>query len=368
MTKHSLSSDELLRYSRQINLKEIGLSGQEKLKNARVLCVGLGGLGSSLLLHLAAAGIGRLGLVDADSIELSNLQRQILYRLPHVSYSKTASALEQILALNPTIQVDAYYEKLTEKNATQLITQYDIVADCSDNFYTNYLLHDVCFRQKKPYVYASISQFQGYCGLFNGKEGPCLRCVFPTPPAPKLIPSCDEGGVLGVVPGILGTIQATEIIKWVLEIGDLLEKRLLIVDLLKMTFKKIELFQNPDCQLCLHPQPSHKLIYPSPPQHCLNLASYSITSEDMFRILKDQTVTLIDVRSPEEHEAQNIGGKLLPLSELSARLNELDPGHTIILYCHSEPRSIVALGILLEEGFSSLRYLSGGISGLFKEL
>lgn len=368
MTNHSLSSDELLRYSRQINLKEIGLSGQERLKNARVLCVGLGGLGSSLLLYLAAAGVGRLGLVDADAIELSNLQRQVLYRLPHVSYSKTASACEQILALNPNIQVDAYYEKLTEKNANQLITQYDIVADCSDNFYTNYLLHDVSFTQRKPYVYASISQFQGYCCLFNGNDGPCLRCLFPTPPDPKLIPSCDEGGVLGVVPGVLGTIQATEIIKWILGIGDLLEKRLLIVDLLKMTFRKIELFQNPDCQLCLHHQPLHKLIYPSTSQHCLNLASYSITSEDMFRFLKDHTVTLIDVRSPEEHEAQNIGGKLLPLSELSGRLNELDPGHAIILYCHSDPRSIVALGILLEAGFSSVRYLLGGISGLFKEL
>jgi molybdopterin/thiamine biosynthesis adenylyltransferase/rhodanese-related sulfurtransferase len=364
MINHSFSSDELLRYSRQINLKEIGLSGQERLKNARVLCVGLGGLGSSLLLYLAAAGVGRLGLVDADTIEISNLQRQVLYRLTQVSNSKTASALEQILALNPNIQVDTYYEQLTEKNATQLIAQYDIVADCSDNFYTNYLIHDVCFTQNKPYVYASISQFQGYCCLFNGNEGPCLRCLFPNPPDPKLIPSCDGGGVLGVVPGILGTIQATEIIKWILKIGHLLEKRLLMVDLLKMTFRDIRLSQNPDCQLCIHHQPLHKLAYPSIPQSCLNLENYSITLVDMLGLLKHHTVTLIDVRSVEEHRVKNIGGKLVPLSELPGRLNELNPDHTIILYCHSGRRSTLGLNILLEAGFSSIRYLINGISEL----
>lgn len=360
MINPPLSSDELDRYSQQIKLREIGLSGQEKLKNARVLCVGLGGLGSSLLLYLAAAGVGRLGLVDADTIELSNLQRQVLYRFPQVSLAKTASAAEQILALNSDIQVDTYYEKFTEKNATPLINQYDIVADGSDNFLTNYLIHDVCFKQQKPYVYASASKFQGYCSLFRGNEGPCLRCLFPTPPDPKLIPSCEAGGVLGVVPGLLGTIQATEIIKWIVEIGDLLEKRLLMVDLLKMTFKEIQLFQNPDCPLCIHQQPLDKLTYPS------TLESYSITSEDMLRLLKHPTVTLIDVRSAEEHQAKNIGGKLLPLSELPGRLKELNPHHTLILYCHSGRRSILALNILLEAGFSSVKYLINGIRGLTK--
>jgi molybdopterin/thiamine biosynthesis adenylyltransferase/rhodanese-related sulfurtransferase len=367
MIRHSFSPDELLRYSRQINLKEIGLSGQEKIKNARVLCVGLGGLGSSLLLYLAAAGVGRLGLVDADILELSNLQRQVLYRLSHVSLSKTASALEQILALNSDIQVDSYYEKLTEKNANQLISQYDIVADCSDNFYTNYLIHDVCFKQRKPYVYASVSQFQGYCSLFNGNEGPCLRCVFPAVVDTKLTPTCDTGGVLGIVPGLLGTIQATEIMKWVLQIGHLLEKRLLMIDLLKMTFREIQLVQNSECQLCIHHQPLHELTYPSTPQHHLNLESHSITPGDMLRLLQHQTVTLIDVRSAKEHEAQNIGGKILPLAELPTRLNELNPHHTIILYCHSGKRSIVALNILLAAGFSSVQYLKDGISGLFHQ-
>lgn len=243
------SSDELIRYSRQISLKTIGLSGQEKLKNAKVLCIGLGGLGSPLLLYLAAAGVGRLGLVDGDRVELSNLQRQVLYRLSQVSLSKTASASERILDLNPAIQVHTYNERLTEANAAEFISQYDIVADCSDNFQTNYLIHDVCFMQRKPYVYASVSQFQGYCSFFSGNEGPCLRCVFPATFDSKFIPTCDAGGIVGVVPGLLGTIQATEIIKWIVGEGQVLEKRLLMIDLLKMTFKEIQLFQAPDC-LC----------------------------------------------------------------------------------------------------------------------
>jgi adenylyltransferase/sulfurtransferase len=363
MVDHSLSSDELLRYSRQINLMELGVSGQEKLKNARVLCVGLGGLGSSLLLYLAASGIGRIGLVDFDTIELSNLQRQVLYRQANVTFSKATAAAAQILALNSTIQVDAYNEQLTEKNAVQLISQYDIVADCSDNFYTNYLIHDVCFLQKKPYVYASVSQFQGYCSLFHGKAGPCLRCLFPTPPDPKLIPSCNIGGVLGVVPGLLGTIQATEIIKWLVGIGRSLENRLLIADLLQMTFREILLVQNPGCQLCLQNQPVHKLHYPSRSSHCFTRAHYSITPKEMQRLLKNRLVTLVDVRSTEEHEAHNIGGKLIPLPELTERINELNSKHVIILYCQSGQRSVMALNILLEAGFSSIKYLRGGLNG-----
>jgi molybdopterin/thiamine biosynthesis adenylyltransferase/rhodanese-related sulfurtransferase len=363
MANHALSSHEMLRYARQINLKEIGLSGQEKLKNAHVLCVGLGGLGSSLLLYLAAAGVGRLGLVDADTVELSNLQRQVLYRQAQLSYAKTASAAAQIRALNSNIQIDAYCEQFTEDNAAQLISQYDIIVDCSDNFYTNYLIHDVCFTQKKPYVYASVSQFQGYCSFFNGR-GPCLRCLFPTPD-PKLSPSCNESGVLGVVPGILGAIQATEVLKWILGVGQLLEKKLLIADLLKMTFREIQLSQNLDCPLCVHTYPLPKLYYPPKQDDCLNLANYSISIKEMRRLLKKPLVTLVDVRSIEEHEANNIGGKLLPLTELPERLSELNPNHLIILYCYSSQRSIQALNILREAGFASVKYLIGGI-GSFK--
>ncbi|ASQ47459.1 molybdopterin-synthase adenylyltransferase MoeB [Legionella clemsonensis] len=364
MANNSLSSEELLRYSRQIHLQEIRLSGQERLKKARVLCVGAGGLGSSLLLYLTAAGIGRLGLVDSDTVELSNLQRQVLYRQSQISDSKAASASAQILALNSTVQVDTYCEKLTEDSVERFVSEYDIVADCSDNFYTNYLLHDVCFSQRKPYVYASVSQFQGYCSLFHRKQGSCLRCLFPTPPDPKIIPPCNEGGILGVVPGIMGIIQATEVIKWLLGIGHLLENRLLVADLLKMTFREIQLSQNPDCQLCGHNQPLQNLHYPSKPAHWLSLANYSITSKDMHRLLKKQWVTLVDVRSTEEHEAHNIGGELLPLTELPERLTELNPNHLIILYCYSGERSIQALNILLEAGFSSVKYLMGGISGI----
>ncbi len=359
---NTFSPDELHRYSRQIKLNELGLSGQEKLKNARVLCVGVGGLGSSSLLYLAAAGIGRLGLIDHDHVELSNLQRQVLYRLPHISHSKVASAKEEILLLNSDIQVDIYHEKITEKNAAELINQYDIIVDGSDNFYTNYLIHDTCFTHKKPYIYASISQFQGYCTLFTGKEGPCLRCLFPTPPDPKHIPSCDAGGVLGVVPGMLGIIQATEVIKWIVGIGDTLEKRLLMIDLLKMTFKEIQLVQQPNCELCVHHQPLDKLIYPSAPQHCSNGNDHSITSKDMFELLKNPTVTLVDVRTPEEHHAKNIGGKLIPLSELSSRLHELNREHTIILYCRSGVRSQQAVNILREAGFGSVKHLVDGMS------
>lgn len=364
MANYSLSYDELLRYSRQINLQKINLSGQEKLKNARVLCVGAGGLGSPLLLYLAAAGIGRLGLVDADTVELSNLQRQILYRQAQISDFKAASASAQILALNSTIQVDAYCERLTEDNATQLISQYDIVADCSDNFYTNYLINDVCFSQKKTYVYASVFQFQGYCSLFNGSNGSCLRCLFPTPPNPKTIPTCNEGGILGVVPGIMGTIQATEVIKWILGIDHLLENRLLIADLLKMTFREIQLSKNSDCQLCGHNESLQRLCYPPKAAGCLNFTHYSITIKEMHALLKKQRVTLVDVRSIKEHEARNIGGKLLPLTELSERLTELNPSHLIILYCYSGQRSIQALNILLEAGFFSVKYLIGGISAI----
>ena len=362
MANHTLSSDEMFRYSRQINLKEMGLSGQEKLKNARVLCVGLGGLGSSLLLYLAAAGVGRLGLVDSDTVELSNLQRQILYRQSQIFYPKTAAASAQIRALNSNIQVDTYCEQLTENNATQLISQYDIIADCSDNFYTNYLIHDVCFSQRKPYVYASVSQFQGYCSFFNGK-GPCLRCLFPSPD-PKLSPTCNENGILGVVPGILGSIQATEVLKSILGVGQLLEEKLLIADLLKMTFREIQLSQNPDCPLCAHNPPLQKLYYPSKQNRCLNLTNYSVSIEEMRGLLKKPSVTLVDVRSIEEHEAHNIGGKLLPLTELDQRLSELNSNHLLILYCQSSQRSIQALKILIEAGFSFVKYLIGGISAI----
>ena len=365
MLSHSLSADELMRYSQQIKLDEIGLPGQEQLKNARVLCVGLGGLGSPLLLYLAAAGVGTLGIVDDDIVELSNLQRQILYRLPDVTLKKTVAASAQLLALNPSIQVNSYHEKLTEKNAAELINQYDIVADGSDNFYTRYLIHDVCFDLKKPYVYASASQFQGYCSLFYGSKGPCFRCLFPIPPQHDTIPNCNAGGVLGVLPGMLGIIQAADIIKWILKIGNPLEKRLLMIDILKMTFKEIQIAQNPDCTLCVH-HPLSQRMNSLGCQRPIDLKKYAITSEYLPEFLQQNSkTTLIDVRTVKEHETHNIGGKLIPLTELPHRLSELDPSHHIIVYCQSGKRSLVALTILLEAGFTSVNYVVGGVDCAF---
>lgn len=357
MTRQKLSPQELQRYTQHLKLAELGLEGQETLKNAKVLCVGLGGLGSSLLLYLTAAGIGRLGLVDADSVELGNLQRQVLYRETQVASLKTKAATEQLLALNPNVELSSYPDRLNAANAVALISDYDIVADCSDNFYTNYLLHDICFKLKKPYAYASATHFQGHCSLFSSQQGPCLRCLFPNPPDPSLLPNCDTGGVLGVLPGLLGTIQATEIIKSLLKIGQTLEKRLLMVDLLKMSFKEIHLSQNPDCELCALQKPLEALRYPI--QTCV--PEHGISKDSLLEHLQQDKVSLIDVRTPKEYAAYNIGGRLIPLDELPCRLQELNLDHNFILCCQSGRRSILAMNILREAGFSSVKYLIGGI-------
>jgi rhodanese-related sulfurtransferase len=235
--------------------------------------------------------------------------------------------------------------------------------DCTDNFYTNYLIHDTCFLILKPYVYASISQFQGYCCFFKGGIGPCLRCLFPNPD-PKLSPNCNENGVLGVVPGVLGTIQATEVLKWILGVGQLLENKLLIVDVLSMTFRQIQLSLNPSCSLCMEHLPLQQLYYPLKREPCLNVTNYAVSKKGMFELLKQPSVTLIDVRSVEEHKAYNLGGILIPLSQLSQRLHELNREHLIILYCQSSQRSIQALNMLIDSGFSSVKYLQGGISAV----
>ena len=355
--QHTLSTEEFIRYAQQIKLDGIGISGQDKLKSARVLCVGLGGLGSPMLLYLAAAGVGTLGIVDADVLELSNLQRQVLYRESQLGLHKTEAAKAQLLALNPWIQIYSYNEALSEQNALALLSQYDIIADGSDNFYTRYLIHDRCFELNKPYVYASASAFKAYCSIFYGEKGPCFRCLFPLPPSADDFPDCNAGGVLGVLPGMAGIIQATEIIKWILNIGQSLEKRLLIMDLLHMTFKEIKFSQNPDCSLCVH----HEFIHTQP----IDWTVYAISIEDLNkRLICNQKITLIDVRSPDAHKHHNIGGKLIPLPELSDRLSELDRNDSIILYCQTDKRSQVALKTLLDAGFRSVRYLSGGVDNI----
>lgn len=244
----AVSKEEQIRYSMQIKLPEIGLKGQGKLKHARVLCIGLGGLGSPLSLYLAGAGIGTLGLVDADEVALDNLHRQILYREAQLSLKKTEAAVQTLHGLNPSIQIHSHCKQLTADNAAELIGQYDIIADGSDNFYTRFIAHDTCFKLNKPYVYAAVSQFQGQCALFFGQNNPCLHCLFPLPFASAL--SCEAEGVINSLPGLLGMIQATEVIKWILNLGCSLHNRLLLVDLLKMSFKDIQLLKNPNCLFC----------------------------------------------------------------------------------------------------------------------
>lgn len=362
-----LSPDEILRYAQQIKLSEIGLEGQKKLKQARVLCIGLGGLGSPLLLYLAAAGIGKLGIVDADHVELTNLHRQILYRSQDLNQSKAILAKQQLLALNPSIEVQAYPEKLTPNNIDEFLQQYDIIADGSDNFRTRYLIHDNCFRFNKPYVYASAGQFSGYCALFHANaaaENSCLRCLFPNT-IHNMGANCATEGVIGVLPGLLGILQATEIIKWILKIESSLVKHLLTVDLLTMTFKKIHLHKNPDCQLCIYREFVEEPITERVCSETLSFKDYAISGQQLIQQLQKNNTTLIDVRSVEEHKDKNIGGQLIPLIELPNRLNELNINHTIILYCHSGKRSLAALKLLLAAGFTSVNYVKNGAVEFF---
>lgn len=360
-----LSADEMRRYAQQIKLSEIGLEGQKKLKQARVLCVGLGGLGSPLLLYLAAAGVGKLGIIDPDHVELTNLHRQILYRTQDLNQSKAILAKHQLFALNSSIEVHAYPEKITKNNVDEFISQYDIIADGSDNFATRYLIHDSCFKFNKPYVYASAGQFQGYCAIFHASaENPCLCCLFPnTMPDSQF--NCATDGVIGVLPGLLGILQATEIIKWILKLGTSLIKRLLTVDLLTMSFREIHLRKNPDCQLCVYRKFAEEPIPEMIGSETLPLKDYAISVQQLIHLLQKNNTSLIDVRSEAEHKAKNIGGQLIPIIELPNRLNELNHNHTIIFYCHSGKRSLDAVKLLLTAGFTSVKYLQADIKEFF---
>jgi adenylyltransferase/sulfurtransferase len=351
-----LTLDEITRYSPQLKLENIGLDGQLKLKKARVLCVGAGGLGSSLLLYLASAGIGTIGIVDDDIVELSNLQRQVLYRKKHLGSKKSIVAIRELTALNPHIDFHTYAEKISSENAKKIIAQYDIVADCSDNFITRYLIHDQCHFLNKPYIYASVSQFEGQCSTFVGNENPCFRCLFPQ--IPNFIPDCDTAGVLGVLPGLLGIIQATEIIKWILEIGDLLVGRLLIFDILSMKNREFQFTKSPDCNLCASTNTKIGV----------EMTNHISVKELQQRLQNNEDILLLDVRTPVEHQTYNIGGKLIPLNELPQRLSELDKNQTIVTYCQSGMRSLYATQLLLKENFKSVMNLEGGMVAWRREV
>ena len=366
----TLSNDEILRYSRHLIMPEVGMAGQQKLKAARVLCIGAGGLGSPLALYLAAAGVGTLGLVDFDVVDFTNLQRQIIHTTNDVGRPKLDSAAEKLTAMNPFIQVRKFETKLTSANGLDILRQFDIVADGTDNFPTRYLVNDACVLTGKPNVYASIFRFEGQASVFATERGPCYRCLYPEPPPPGLVPSCAEGGVLGVLPGLLGVIQATEVIKLILGSGEPLIGRLLLVDALAMRFRELRLRKNPECPVCGANPTIRELIDYN--QFCgirgesqeapLISAVPEIRPEELkAKLDAGDDVFILDVREPHEYQICNIGGHLIPLGDLPARMNELDSSREIVAHCRSGVRSAKAVTLLRQAGFGKVTNLAGGI-------
>ncbi|WP_454785112.1 ThiF family adenylyltransferase [Legionella sp. WA2024007413] len=355
-------SSEVQRYIQQIKLEEIGLQGQEKLQRARVLCVGAGGIGATLLPYLAGAGVGTLGIIDDDVIEESNLHRQILYQEKDIHQLKAATAKLKLEALNSNINIQSYEVRLSDENAKGIISQYDLVADCSDNFYTRYLTHDICYRLQKPYVYASAYQFQGHCSLFYGKKNPCLHCLFPV--IPDSIGNCQTGGVLGTLPGLLGIMQATEIIKWITQSGVSLLNRLLWIDFLSMEIKKIHLVKNKQCQFCVYDQTMEKSVF----SQCVSsyeMESFAVSSHALPGFLQQNTdALLLDVRTETEHRNYNLGGRFIPLAELPDRLDELNPLQPTLVYCQSGQRSKRAWMLLRQAGFRTIYHLANGLGSM----
>jgi molybdopterin/thiamine biosynthesis adenylyltransferase/rhodanese-related sulfurtransferase/molybdopterin converting factor small subunit len=362
-----LSHAEVLRYSRHLLLPEVGVEGQRKLKAARVLTIGAGGLGSPLSLYLAAAGVGTIGIVDFDVVDLTNLQRQIVHGTSTLGHSKLESAKARLTDLNPNVNVIGHEGRLTSENALDIIRDYDIVVDGTDNFPTRYLVNDACVLLGKPNVYGSIFRFEGQASVFHAKEGPCYRCLYSEPPPPGLVPSCAEGGVLGVLPGIIGSIQALETIKWIIGAGDSLIGRLVLFDALKLRFRELKLRKDPSCPICGEHPTIHELIdyqafcgIGAEPDY----AGVEIGVED-FRVEREQKgdeLVLVDVREPHEWEIAHIeGARLIPLSQLPDRLGELDGHAEIVTQCHHGARSLKALEILRGAGFGKVRSLAGGI-------
>ena len=366
----ALTALEVQRYSRHLIMPEVGLAGQEKLKAASVLCIGAGGLGSPAALYLAAAGVGRLGLVDFDVVDFSNLQRQILHGTADVGRSKLQSARERLAAVNPEIRIDTYDTSLTSKNALELFRDYDVILDGTDNFPTRYLVNDACVLLGKPNAYGSIFRFEGQASVFAAPGGPCYRCLYPEPPPPGLVPSCAEGGVLGVLPGVVGTIQATEAIKLILGIGEPLVGRLLLYDALAMQFRQLKLRRDPACPICGdHPTVRELIDYD---QFCgVNAAGTetgipTTTVETLkSRMDRGDRIFILDVREVSEHQICRLpGATLIPLGELPRRLAELPSGTEapdIVVHCKVGGRSARAVRQLIDRGFTRVENLEGGI-------
>jgi adenylyltransferase/sulfurtransferase len=365
----TLIKNEILRYSRHLIMPEVGMEGQQKIKAARVLCIGAGGLGSPLALYLAAAGVGTLGIVDFDIVDYTNLQRQIIHSTADVGRKKLDSAADKLTAINPFIDVRKFDTRLSSENALQLFRDFDIIADGTDNFPTRYLVNDACVLTGKPNVYGSIFRFEGQASVFATKQGPCYRCLYPEPPPPGLVPSCAEGGVLGILPGLVGVMQATEVIKLILGIGDPLIGRLLLIDALGMKFRELKLRKNPECPVCgTHPTVTQLIDYD---QFCgirgeekpVSNGVAEIQVEELKRRLDaKEDFLLLDVREPHEYQICNLGGKLIPLNDLPNRVNELDSSRQIVVHCKMGGRSAKAAAFLQQAGFAKVQNLAGGIT------
>ncbi len=365
----TLSKEEILRYSRHLIMPEVGMEGQLKLKRARVLLVGTGGLGAPLGLYLAAAGVGTLGIVDFDKVDFTNLQRQVAFGTRDVGRPKIEAAAERLGNLNPEIQIKSYETQLTSENALEIFRDYDIIVDGTDNFPTRYLVNDACVLLGKPNVYGSIFRFEGQASIFGYPGGPCYRCLYPEPPPPGLVPSCAEGGVLGVLPGIIGSIQAMETLKLILKSGDPLVGRLLLFDALGMKFRELKLRKNQDCPVCgTHPTITKLIDYaefcgirgeeaPAPQTSVPEITPRELKA----RLDRGDDLYILDVREPHEYQICNIGGHLIPLGDLSRRVNELDSAREIVAHCRSGKRSAEAAEFLRKAGFKKILNLKGGI-------
>ena len=372
-----LSNEEIRRYSRHLILPEVGLAGQKKIKGTSVLCIGAGGLGSPIAMYLAAAGIGKIGIVDFDTVDYSNLQRQLLHTDADVGRSKAESAKETINGLNPHCEVELYKTRISSENALDLIRPYDIVVDGTDNFPTRYLTNDACVLLKKPNVYGSIFRFEGQASVFAPHlGGPCYRCLYPEPPPPGMVPSCAEGGVLGVLPGIIGCIQTTEILKLALGKGTSLVGRLVLFNALDMKFRELKLRRDPQCPICGdHPTIKELIDYemfcgivPEPED---NGNPDEVTVQEMKKALENPSLNIqvLDVREPDEYEIAKVAGvPLLPLSQLNDRFTELDPNQQYYLHCKVGIRSLNALNFLRQQGFKYVKSVKGGINAWSVEI
>jgi len=366
----ALEPEELVRYSRHLGLAEVGEEGQRRLKQSSVLIVGAGGLGSPAALYLAAAGVGRLGIVDYDTVDLTNLQRQVLHDTAAVGQKKTDSALARLHGINPLVDVQAIDAELTSANALEIIADYDVVVDGTDNFKTRYLTNDACVLLGKPNVYGSVLRFEGQASVFATADGPCYRCLFREPPPPGLVPSCAEAGVLGVLPGMIGTIQATEAIKLIIGVGETLAGRLLLVDALRMSFRTIRLRRDPECPACGTRELKALIDYdafcgaaPVRAEPDLATGVQDITPRALAeRLRRGDAIDLIDVREPYEWRIARIdGARLVPLGQVGTKVSELDRSRDIVLYCHHGFRSLTAAEFLVARGFPRVWNLSGGI-------